>query len=77
MTIKAYDPKELVKKLKSKGLDIAEEAATELVKGVSEWAKESAALGQKPLVDGIVTVAAPVLEKFALEQVDKIDGEQG
>ena len=74
---KAYDPKELVKVLKSKGLDIAEEAAKELIKGVSEWAQASAKLGQNALVDGIVTVAMPVVEKFALEQADKIDGEQG
>jgi hypothetical protein len=74
---KAYDPKELVKIAKSKGLDIAEEAAKELIKSIGEWAQESAKLGQKPLVDGIVLVAVPVLEKFALEQADKIDGEVG
>lgn len=74
---KAYEPKELVKVLKSKGLDIAEEAAKELIEGISEWAQASAKLGQNPLVDGIVTVAMPVVEKFALEQADKIDGEQG
>jgi len=74
---KAYDPKELVQILKSKGLDVAEEAAKQLIEGVSQWAQESAKLGQNPLVDGIVTVAAPVVEKFAIEQADKIDGKLG
>lgn len=74
---KAYDPKDLVQKLKSKGLDIAEESVKELVKAVSEWSQESAKLGQKPMIDGIVLIGAPLLEKFAVEQADKIDGEQG
>lgn len=71
---KAYDPKALVEKLKSKGLDIAEESVKELVKAVSEWSQESAKLGQKPMIDGVVLIGAPLLEKFAVEQADKIDG---
>jgi len=73
----AYDPKELVIKLKSKGLDVAEEAAKELLEGVVEWAKDSASLGKNGIVDAIVLVAVPQLEKIALEAIDKIDGEVG
>lgn len=75
--MKAYDPKELVKKLKSKGLDILEESAKELIEGVSEWAEESAKLAQHGIVDAVVLVAAPQLKKIGLDVADKIDGKEG
>lgn len=74
---KAYDPKELVKKLKSKGLDLAEDSAIIVIETTNEWAQESANLGTKPFVDGMVLMAGPPLTKFLKEQADKIDGKEG
>lgn len=74
---KAYDLKQLVKKVKSKGLDIAEESAKELIEAVCEWAEDSAKLGQKGVIDAVVLVAAPQLEKLGKEVADKIDGQEG
>lgn len=73
---KAYSTKALVQKFKSKGLDIAEEAAVEAIKSVTEWAQESAKMGQKPIVDAVVLIAAPQLENVLVDLADKIDGEE-
>ncbi len=72
---KAYDLKELAKKCKAKGLDVAEEAAGELYDAVKDWFKESAALSKNPFDDMVV----PFLDKVdavVLPAIDKIDGEK-
>lgn len=73
---KAYDVKVLAEKLKSKGLDVAEEAVKIIVEEVSVWVVESAQLSATPF-DDIVVVAMPAVKKLALEQADKIDGQVG
>jgi hypothetical protein len=73
---KAYDIKALVAKLKSKGLDVAEDAARHLVEASLEWVEESAKLSATPYDDmGLIVV--PQLKKMALAAVDKIDGQEG
>ncbi len=74
--MKPYSIQALVAKFKSKGLDIAEEAAVEAIRSVTEWAQESAQMGQKPIVDAVVLIAAPQLEKVLIDLADKIDGEE-
>jgi hypothetical protein len=71
---KAYDVKELLGKLKSRGLDLAENAAEMVVEEVADWIVESAALSKTPF-DDVVSVVMPMLKKLALDAVDKIDGE--
>ena len=71
---KAYDLKELAKKLKAKGLDVGEEMVVVLVEETFDWAAESAVLSKNPY-DDILAVVAPHLKTAALAQVDKIDGE--
>jgi hypothetical protein len=71
---KAYDLKDLTEKLKGRGLDLAEEAAKIALEEVLEWVIESATLSETPL-DDVVALIAPKLKEFALEYIDKIDGE--
>ena len=73
---KAYDIKELGKKLKDKGLDLAEDASALVLESVLDWVAESAAISKTPY-DDMATVIIPPLKAFALNQIDKIDGENG
>jgi hypothetical protein len=70
---KAYDPKALLAKLKGRGLDIAEESAKILVEESFSWLEESAKLSASP-IDDVASVVYPHAKKFALDQIDKIDG---
>lgn len=69
---KAYDVKALAQKFQSKGLAIAEEAATQAVEAVFEWVEESAKLSATPY-DDMGLILLPHLKKLALEAVEKID----
>lgn len=73
---KAYDLGELAKRLKAKGLNVAEDALVDLIQTTFGWVKDSAPLSATP-IDDIALVAMPHLEKLILDQVDKIDGEVG
>lgn len=73
---KAYDVKELAKKMQSKGLNVAEEAAEEAYEAVKEWFKESAALSQNPFDDMVVPFLSQV-DAVVKPALDKIDGQQG
>lgn len=73
---KAYDVKALVEKLKSKGLDVAEETAKIALEEVFAWVEESAKLSATPY-DDMGLVVLPHLKKLALESADKIDGAVG
>lgn len=72
-----YSIKALAATLKTKGVDLAESAVIEVIKGVSQWAQESAKAGTKPMVDAGVLLVAPQAEKFLVEMADKIDGVKG
>lgn len=73
---KAYDLKELGLKLKSKGLDLAEDGAKIAVEGIFEWLAESAVISSTPY-DDMAQLVMPQLKKIIMEQVDKIDGQVG
>lgn len=77
---KAYDIKELGKKLEAAGFPILkgalEESAGKVYVAVKEWAKESAVISENKVDD----FAAPFydqLDKIVLPQIDKIDGQVG
>lgn len=72
---KAYDSKELLKELKSKGLDIAEDAAELVVESVFAWVEKSA-LASENKYDDLILAVLPMLKELAQSAVDKIDGKQ-
>lgn len=69
---KAYDVKELVKEVKSQGLEITEEGAKVLIKSTFKWLKESAAISKTPY-DDMASVVYPVVEKQILDLAEKIN----
>lgn len=73
---KAYDVKDLLEKLQSKGLNVAEEAAKVLVEEVLAWVSESAALSENK-IDDLVAVIVPVVKPYILKAVDSIDKVEG
>lgn len=74
--VKAYDVKVLTEKLKARGLDLAEEAATIIVEETFNWVAESAPISKTPYDDMLMVVIPPV-KKMILTEVDKIDGQEG
>lgn len=72
---KAYDIKDLVAKLKGKGLDVAEDAAKEAVLSVFDWLEESATVSPTPY-DNVLLIVYPEVKKMVLNTVDKIDGKE-
>jgi len=73
--VKAYDAKELVNVLKSKGLDVAEDAANILLESVFEWLEESIKLSSTPY-DDMALLLLPKIKEGAAKQIDKIDGKE-
>lgn len=73
---KAYDVKELVEIVKSKGLDIAEEGAKVAAISVLEWLEKSAIASPNPY-DNLLAPFYPIARQKVLEQIDKIDGQVG
>ena len=73
--VKAYDAKELVNVLKSKGLDVAEDAANILLESVFEWLEESIKLSSTPY-DDMALLLLPKIKELAAKQIDKIDGKE-
>ncbi len=77
-----YDFKVLLAALKAKGIVVAEDAAEEGYKALSQWLKESAAAGVGQggplgLLNGVVAMLVPQLDLVVLPQLDKIDGKVG
>jgi hypothetical protein len=73
---KAYELQALLDGLKAKGLDVAEEAAKDVVLAVSDWLSASVKLSATPF-DDIALVVLPKLVESALAEIDKIDGKIG
>ena len=73
---KAYDVKVLMAALKSRGLDLAEEALMIVLEESSEWFEVSAKLSKTPY-DDMALIVMPQIKKIAAEQIDKIDGKVG
>lgn len=74
---KAFDLKDLRERLKSKGLEVAEDLAEVLVSETMDWASDSCAIHPNALVKGIGIPAVAILKPLALGAVDKIDGKVG
>lgn len=77
---KAYDLKDLGKRLADAGLPIAKEAgeaaAGEVYKAVKGWLKDSALLSSNK-IDDVVAPFIDQLDAMVLPQIDKIDGQAG
>lgn len=73
---KAYDLKELGKKLKEAGLPIVEEISEEVVSKIFDWLKESAVKSKNPY-DDMAAFVYPKIEEFIKEKLDEIDGQEG
>lgn len=77
---KAYDLKDLAKKLEGAGVPVLKEAAEatagKVYIAVKEWAKESAAVSENK-IDDVVASFYDQLDKVVLPAIDKIDGEVG
>jgi len=73
---KAYDVKDLVSKLKDKGLEIAEDAAGLVLDSVIDWVVESSAKSPNK-VDDILAPLLIAVKPYIHEQIDKIDGKEG
>ena len=73
---KAYDLKNLVARLKTKGLDVAEDVAKVALVEVLDWISESALVSSNNYDDLFIAVM-PLLKTAMLEQIDKIDGKVG
>lgn len=73
---KAYDVKDLVAKLKSRGLDVAEEAGKVVAEEAFAWLEESAKLSAN-VYDNMALLILPEVKKFVFEKIDSIDGKVG
>lgn len=77
---KAYDGKELIKKIQAKaaakGLTMAEESlevlAVAVWDGIKEWGNESAVLSPNP-VDNFIMPSLNFLDGYIKPQIEKID----
>lgn len=74
--VKAYDVKDLVEKLKARGLDVAEEMAVVIIEETLTWVDESAVLSENK-IDDVARLGIEPLKKLALKLADKIDGKEG
>ena len=72
----AYDLKVLVDRLKENGLDLAEDAAKEIVEVVIQFIIDSAQ-GSDNKVDDILVGLLLSAKPWVMEQIDKIDNEIG
>jgi len=73
---KAYDTKDLLKKLEERGLDLAEDAAALVLEEVLNWFENSAKMSENKY-DDLVIAIIPMLREEVLKQIDRIDGEEG
>lgn len=76
---KAYDLKDLAKKLESAGVPVLKEAGEETAKqvysAVKEWLQESATLSTNK-IDDVVMPFIGQLDAIVMPAIDKIDGEK-
>lgn len=74
--MEAYDFKNLVERLKSRGLSVTEELARGAVHDVIAWLSDSAKASSTPF-DDIVLPFLPAVEEGLDKEIDKIDGKVG
>jgi len=57
---KAYDLKDLLGRLKNRGLDVAEDAVEGVFDDVMDWLEESAPISKTPFDDMVMGLAKPL-----------------
>lgn len=73
---KAYDLKDLGKKLSDAGLPVLEDVAEKVLENVVAWLKESAALSKTPY-DDMALVVLPLIEEKIKKEINKINKIEG
>lgn len=73
---KPFDTKALTDRLKSKGLDIAEEFAIVLVEETLGWVSDSVTMSESK-VDDLALAVIPAVKPYIMGQIDRIDGQVG
>lgn len=73
---KAYDLKDLAKKLAGEGLNVTEEGARGVFIQTLGWVKESAEITTTPFDNLVVGLVEPLKDQV-LKLIDKIDGQVG
>lgn len=73
---KAFDPKDLAERLKSKGMDVAEDLAKLIANEVMDWLSDSFVLSDNKYDDMALPLIPPI-KAFVNSQLDKIDGKEG
>ena len=73
---KPFDTKALAERLKSKGLDIAEEAAKIVVEETLGWVSDSVTMSESK-VDDLALAIIPAVKPYIMAQIDMIDGQVG
>lgn len=74
---KPFDFKNLQDRLQAQGLPLVENLAELVAKEVFDWAQDSCMSHPNGLVKSLGTAAVATLRPLALEQIDKIDGQEG
>lgn len=73
---RAFDVKDLVARLRARGLDLAEEAGKIVVEETLNWTEESVKLSENKFDDAAL-ILMPTIKEAAMSAVDKIDGQVG
>lgn len=68
----AYDLKELLNEVKAEGVEVAEESAKALAKGIFSWLKKSADASENK-IDDMLKPGYVYAESFVMEQAEKIN----
>ncbi len=73
---KPFDTKNLVERVKAKGLDLAEDMVEMLATEVFSWTEESLAIHPNTYVKFAIPVVQTV-KPMIMEKIDNIDGKKG
>ena len=73
---KAYDLSVLVERLKENGMDLAEDAAKEVVDVLLQFLIDSAKVSPNS-IDDLLTPMLGAARPWIMDQLDKIDGDVG
>jgi len=71
----AYDVSKLGVKLKSRGVNVAEDALAGVVEDVFDWAAAEAAASESQVDDLVVAALFPIVKPALLAKVDQLDGQ--
>lgn len=72
---KAYDPKDLMEKMRKHGGPDSEKLAKANFLAICEWLEESAVLSENKVDDVVNPIAIKTLRPLVLKALDAIDGQ--